>query len=228
HSPLYNLLYSAWLSLVPSFSAMPSYKLTYFPVRARAEVARQLFYLAGVPFEDVRVPHADWPALKPKTPFGQMPLLEVDGKPLPQSYAINRYLAKEFGFAGKSPFEAAWVDAIADQFKDYNIELRPLFLVLMGFAQGDKDQLLKDVGIPARDKFFGILEKLAKDNGNNGHFVGSSLTWADLLIADHVKTVSIHLPSFLDGFPTVLDTVKKIESTPKLKEWIEKRPDTKF
>ncbi|GMR38673.1 hypothetical protein PMAYCL1PPCAC_08868, partial [Pristionchus mayeri] len=209
-------------------STMPAYKLTYFNGRLRAEVARQLLYLAGVPFEDVRVRRPDWPALKSKMPFGEMPVLEVDGKPLPQSFAINRYLAKEFGFTGKSPFEAAWVDAIADQFKDYNIETRRLFLVLLGMIQGDKEQLLKDVGIPARDKFFGILEKIAKENGSNGHFVGQSLTWADLLIADHVKTVNILLPGFLDGFPTVLDTVKKIESTPKLKEWIEKSPYSKF
>jgi len=30
-------------------------------------------------------------------PFGQMPVLEVDGKYLPQSYAIARYLASQHG-----------------------------------------------------------------------------------------------------------------------------------
>ncbi|KAF8373148.1 hypothetical protein PRIPAC_79577 [Pristionchus pacificus] len=222
---------------------MPSYKLTYFPARGRAEVARELFYLSGVPFEDVRIPMEEWPEFKPKTPFGQIPLLEIDGQPIPQSFAIFRYLAKEFGmtqlpfaecpllenrFVGDNAFESAWVDAIADQHKDYMNEMRPALMVYMGFAQGDKEQLVKDVAVPARDKYFGILEKIAKENGNNGHFVGSALTWVDLLIADHASVLTKHIPGFLDGFPAVLDTVRKIESTPKLKEWIEKRPETAF
>ncbi|GMS78784.1 hypothetical protein PENTCL1PPCAC_959 [Pristionchus entomophagus] len=222
---------------------MSSYKLTYFDARGRAEVARQLFHLSGTPFEDVRIQKEDWPALKAKTPFGQIPLLEVDGKPLPQSFAIFRYLAREFGeqvcffinydlsslgMAGHDPFEKAWVDALADQHKDYMAEIRPAFMAYLSFAEGDKYQLLKDVAIPARDKYYTLLEKIAKENGSNGHFIGHSLTWVDLLIADHVSVLLKYIPCFLDGFPTVLETVNKIESTPKLKEWIETRPDSAF
>ncbi|GMT24655.1 hypothetical protein PFISCL1PPCAC_15952 [Pristionchus fissidentatus] len=207
---------------------MPSYKLTYFDGRARGEVARQIFHLADVPFEDVRVSMADWPALKASTPFGQVPLLEVDGQPIPQSYAIFRYLAKQFGFAGSTAFETAWVDALADQHADYFKEILPLFLVIWGFAPGDRSALVKEVGAPARDKYFKILEKIAKDNGLNGHFVGGSLTWVDLLIADHVCTLNQHLPGFLSAYPSVIKTVNKINSTPKLKEWIEKRKVTPF
>ncbi|GMS93295.1 hypothetical protein PENTCL1PPCAC_15470 [Pristionchus entomophagus] len=227
---------------------MPSYKLTYFDARGRAEVARQLFHLSGTPFEDVRIQKDDWPALKAKTPFGQIPLLEVDGKPLPQSFAIFRFLAREFGklcsstyadihinsdrctlgMAGHDPFERAWVDALADQHKDYMIEMRPAFMAYLGFAEGDKDQLLKDVAIPARDKYYALLKKIAKENGNNGHFIGHSLTWVDLLIAEHISVLLKYIPGFLDGFPTVLETVKKIESTPKLKDWIEQRPDSAY
>ena len=51
---------------------MPQYKLSYFNIRARAEVTRMLFSLAGVEFEDNRFEFggSEWPDFKPsKTSF---------------------------------------------------------------------------------------------------------------------------------------------------------------
>lgn len=58
---------------------MPTYKLSYFDVRAYAEPARILFHLAGVPFDDHRFPHGDgtWEKLKDSEFFLQ---LEVNFK----------------------------------------------------------------------------------------------------------------------------------------------------
>lgn len=47
------------------FAQMPSYKLYYFNVRGRGELARLVLNYAGVPFEDYRFEMADWPAIKP-------------------------------------------------------------------------------------------------------------------------------------------------------------------
>ena len=38
-------------------------------------------------------------------PFGQVPVLEVDGKMLCQSHTIARYLARQFGIAGETEWE---------------------------------------------------------------------------------------------------------------------------
>ena len=43
---------------------MPQYKLTYFNIRARAEVPRYLFALAGVEYEDKRVTQEEWQQMK--------------------------------------------------------------------------------------------------------------------------------------------------------------------
>merc|ERR1719217_1903785 len=52
------------------------------------------FGMAGVPFEDQHVPGAEWGALKAASPYGQMPVLFVDGAPMAQARAILRYLGK--------------------------------------------------------------------------------------------------------------------------------------
>jgi glutathione S-transferase len=65
-------------------------KLIYFdaPV-SRGEECRLALHLAGIDFEDVRVPRGDWQALKPTMPFGSLPVLEIPDKPpLGQSNAI--------------------------------------------------------------------------------------------------------------------------------------------
>ena len=46
---------------------MAEYKLTYFPLRAKAESVRLAFTAAGVKFEDVRVSKEEWQALKGST-----------------------------------------------------------------------------------------------------------------------------------------------------------------
>lgn len=40
------------------------------------------------------------------------------------------------------------------------MEMKPFLLVAYGFGEGDKEKLQKEVGEPARDKFYGILERI--------------------------------------------------------------------
>ena len=54
-------------------------------------------------------------------PFGKLPLLEVDGKQMPQSLAICRYLAKQFGLNGSNDWEDAEIDAIVDTITDFRL-----------------------------------------------------------------------------------------------------------
>ena len=61
-------------------------------------------------------------------PFGQVPVLEVDGKLLAQSGAICRYLARQVGLAGQSEWEQAQVDMYADAVKDLMIRKSPIII----------------------------------------------------------------------------------------------------
>jgi glutathione S-transferase len=53
-------------------------KLTYFDIEGVAECVRLALLLSATPFEDVRVSFQDWPAMKPSTPNGQLPLMTID------------------------------------------------------------------------------------------------------------------------------------------------------
>ena len=58
------------------------------------------------------------PSLKPSLPFGQLPVLEIDGVTIGQSMAIARFLANEYDIAGLSNLVKAQVDEVVDVMND--------------------------------------------------------------------------------------------------------------
>merc|ERR1712087_324326 len=97
---------------------MSKIKLTHYNARGRAETIRLVLAYAGKEFEDKRIAPEDMPSLKPSLPFGQLPVLEVDGDMIGQSMAIARYLASECGIAGSSGLVKAQVDEVVDVIND--------------------------------------------------------------------------------------------------------------
>ena len=95
-------------------------KLTYFDSpSSRGEECRLALHVAGVDFEDVRIESAEWPALKPKPPFGSLPTLEMPGHPiLAQSNAILALIGRLHGLHPKDAFEAARHEAMLCHVED--------------------------------------------------------------------------------------------------------------
>ena len=89
-------------------------KLTYFNFAgSRGEEARLALHLAGVEFEDNRLEGATWPKLKPTTPFGSLPVFELEGRaPLGQVNAILVYIGREYGLHPRDNWEAAHHEAL--------------------------------------------------------------------------------------------------------------------
>lgn len=96
---------------------MPNYTLYYFNSRGRAEICRILFAAANVHYNDRRIDYTEWTNFRSKISGSVLPVLEIDGKTqIPQTMAIARYLAREFGFHGKNNLEMARIDFICDCF----------------------------------------------------------------------------------------------------------------
>jgi glutathione S-transferase len=102
-------------------------KLTYFDSpTSRGEECRLAFQIAGVEFEDNRLKRTDWPALKPKTPFGGLPFLEMPGHPvLAQSNAILVLIGRLHGLHPKDAFEAARHEAMMQYVEDLRAKISP-------------------------------------------------------------------------------------------------------
>ncbi|KAI1709029.1 putative glutathione S-transferase 8 [Ditylenchus destructor] len=165
---------------------MVQYKLHYSDARGRAEAIRLIFAFANEPFEDVRLKMEDWANQKSKYKYGKVPVLEVDGKQLAQSMAIARYLAERFGIAGKNAWEKAQLHEIVDFQKDVYTDLAPYYLVMLGFKQGDKDAVRKDVFLPAAEQRFPQFVRLLKESGS-GFFAPSGLTYVDFIVGDYLE-----------------------------------------
>jgi glutathione S-transferase len=98
---------------------MPKLVLTYFDFDgSRGETARIAMHLAGIPFEDRRIPTKDWPAQRDGMPFQQLPVLEVDGMQIAQSNTINRYVGRLASLYPKDELQAARVDEVMDAVED--------------------------------------------------------------------------------------------------------------
>merc|ERR1712118_86554 len=58
--------------------AAPTIKLTYFGIEGAAEKVRLALHIGKMAFEDERIDRDAWADLKPKTKFGQLPLMTID------------------------------------------------------------------------------------------------------------------------------------------------------
>jgi len=204
---------------------MSQYKLTYFNGRGRAETSRLLFAAAGVSYEDNRIEREQWPELKPSAPFGQLPILEVDGVKLGQSNTIARFLARRFNLAGKTDVEQARADMLVDCYEDTS---KPGMAYVF-----EKDEEKKAA---AKKKFIeeqlpaslALLEKLLKDNnGGDGYFVGDDLTWADLGLLTLVNFLELSgAENPFSKYPKLQALHDRVANLPKIAAWIANRPVT--
>lgn len=157
-------------------------------------------------------------------PYGQLPVLTVDGKKLAQSWTILRYLSKKHGAGGEGDWEQALVEGYGDFLHDLTLNCRPYFLVLLGRAQGDKAKMLEEIK-PFMEKWTKNLDKILKESGS-GFFAKSGPTYVDFFAANVYETAVKQKDNNVEhiaGLKTIHDNVKAL---PQLKEYFAKRADT--
>nr|QHU80051.1 glutathione S-transferase S5 [Bemisia tabaci] len=198
-------------------------KLTYFSVKGLGEPVRFILSYANVEFIDDRVNFVeDWPKVKPTTPFGKLPVLEVDGKKVTQASAICRYYAKKCGLVGKDDWEDLLIDATVGTFDDMRQAISTYFYDQNEESKKKKLDLLIKETIPF---YMERLEKQIKENG--GYLVNGKLTWADLWVVSLLDLVNKYTERTLEEkYPLIIALKDKVLSIPSIKAWVAKRPVT--
>lgn len=203
---------------------MPSYKLHYFPIRARGELIRLLFAAAGKTFTDQHITFADWPSKKPEMPTGQLPVLEIDGEKLSQSLTIARYLSREFGLAGDNSLDQARADQVTDTISDL---LGEFFKYAFEKDAAKKEEIKTKLFDSVLPTFATNVTKfLDMNKTKSGYFVGKKLTVADLAVYEGFEDFLLVDPKSLDKHPKLVAHRKLVLTNPKVKAYLDKRPKT--
>jgi glutathione S-transferase len=203
---------------------MPAYKLTYFDIpRSRGEECRLALFVAGVPFEDERLKSDAWPARRPSTPFGALPVLTVEGKGLlAQSNAILRYIGSAYDLHPTDPFEAARHEGILGAVEDLRVRLSQVNRVQ---DPAEKKRAREEFASGYLQEWGGFVERQISD----GPFLGGSkLNVADLKLfvgASSFMTGTFdHIPTdVFKAFPKLTLLVDAVKHHPKVEAWYARR-----
>ncbi|KAG0205392.1 Glutathione S-transferase S1 [Mortierella sp. GBA30] len=162
-----------------------TFRVHYFPFQGFAYTARLILATTGAKFESTSP--ANWPAEKGSTPFGVLPILyetvsipgtEEQVLEIPESGAIEQYLARKFDLLGSSSIEETRIHAFASSANSIGT-----FVFLRIFFTKDvthKQELLEQFVTKTAPAWVQMHEDYLTSIKTNGHVVGGRLSLADI------------------------------------------------
>jgi glutathione S-transferase len=198
-------------------------KLTYFdmPV-SRGEECRLALHVAGVDFEDVRIKFEQWPALKPQTQYGALPILELPGKPpLAQTNAILVLIGRRHGLHPADDFEAAQHEAMMNHVEDLRANVGPTMRLQDPEKKAAREALATGF-IPAWAEF---AERNIPERGP--FFSGAKLNVVDLKLHMAVRwfvggKVDYIPATIFAGYPKLMRVHDAVREHAGVKSWYAK------
>ncbi len=221
----------------------PTLKLSYLDIKGLAEPIRLALAIGGLHFEDERLSYEEVAERRNAgaLPFGQVPVLEIDGVAHAQAGALLRWAGARSGLYPTA--SQLRVDAALEALGDIRGNLRPLWYknalgrnpLTGGFIEatalseeqhrGVVDALSTAV-LPAR---LAQLERSLHASGGP-YLCGEALTIADLdafVMIDGIQDGSYCAgvsADVLRGCPGLLELRARVEAHPRVKEWNARDP----
>ena len=198
-------------------------KLFYFdaPV-SRGEECRLALHVAGVDFEDVRIPRERWPAMKPTTPFGALPVYEVaDHPPLAQSNAILVLVGRQHGLHPQDPFEAARHEAMMGYVEDLRAAVSPSLRITDEAEKKKTREGLAQSFLPT----WGAMAE--RQIGDGPFFGGAKLNVVDIKLHMAVRwfaggKVDYVPATIFSGFPKLVRIHDAVRDDARIRSWYAK------
>ncbi len=196
--------------------------LTYFNFSAsRGDECRIALHVAGVDFTDNRLDRAAWAELKPKTPFGTLPLLEIPGKPpLAQSNAILSYVGREYGLQPTDSFELARHESLIAYVEEARHHVSPIL-----FNIKDEAEKVKARGELATKYLPMWAGNVEKQLGDGPYVAGDKLCIADIKLYMFYRWFAgggvDHVPATVFApFEKLTRLYHAVAAHPRVAEWV--------
>ena len=165
-------------------------------------------------------PPSDWGRRKEDTPFGGLPVLEVDGHTLAQSNAINRYVGKLVGLYPSDPWQAALCDEAMEAVEDITSKI-----FASRFLPEEEKKMQREALVEGPIPFYlARLQQRLEAHGGR-YFADDSLSVADLKVFEWVRNLKSgavdYVPTDLpDRFaPKLLDHYERVKNDPRIKAY---------
>ena len=194
----------------------------------RAEVLRVSLFIKDIPFEDIRISREEFVHLiktgflpnGKRSPFHQLPVIEVDGKIIGQTGAIARYCGKVSNLYSNDMLKAAKIDQIIDAATDITNIVSPTIREKNEVKKMEDRKVLVNKLLP---RWFKYLENLLSEDESTW-FV-EKMTIADIamwrLLGWLTSGIIDGIPtSVVDDFPKLKNIHHQVHTHPKVQEWM--------
>jgi len=84
-----------------------------------------------------------------------------------------------------------------------------------------KEKIATEIVTPFLDRY----EKFLTETGTD-YFVTNSITWADIYLFNYLHNIKNLYPETFNRYAKLVGFVNKLAQEPKIKAWLDKRPDT--
>uniref|UniRef100_A0A7S0IZC8 GST N-terminal domain-containing protein n=1 Tax=Calcidiscus leptoporus TaxID=127549 RepID=A0A7S0IZC8_9EUKA len=216
----------------------------YFDARGAAEITRVLLALSGQQYTDHRYKieakegggfstpefSADKESGALAANLNRAPLLEVDGTPIGQSKAIERYVAAQGGLMGATPLEAALIDSVAEHVRDVkDAQARKGFGMFSRDKSDEEKTRLRDewyaTELPSwLQRIEGCVAPLKRVVCGETPSYAAVCIWA-LLREGKDEDVAL-VAKAAEGCGTLNEIAEAVAAHPAVKSWVASRPVT--